>query len=65
MKVILELPDGTHVIGMTIVREDENGHMLVQHAMFDVSDADGKKITVLTDPDEHVEEKGGDANEQV
>lgn len=65
MKVILELPDGSKVIGMTIVLEDENGRMLVQHAMFDVSDADGKEITVLADPDEHVEEKGGDADEQV
>lgn len=49
MKVILELPDGTQVIGMTIVREDENGRMLVQHAMFDVSDADGKEIAVLAE----------------
>ncbi len=46
MKVILELPDWSQVIGMTIVREDENGHMLVQHAMFEVSDADGKEIAV-------------------
>lgn len=65
MKVILELPDGSQFISIMLVRKNENGHELVQHTMFDVSGADGKEITVLTDPAEHVEEKGGDANEQV
>lgn len=46
MKVILELPDGSQALCMTLVREDANGYEIVQQAMFDVSDADGKEIAV-------------------
>lgn len=65
MRVILDLPDGAQALCMTLVREDENGNMLVQQAMFDVSSAVGNGATILTFPAEHVEGKGGDADEQV
>lgn len=54
MKFTLEIPDNSKAISLSIVRQGENGNLILTGATFDVTEADGKEIVVPEEPGEQV-----------
>lgn len=46
MKFTLEIPDNSKAINLSIVRQDENGNLILTGATFNVTEADGNRIVV-------------------